>query len=164
MHTASSATATFLEAKKQLWEVAYAADPPPIVKAGDLVLRQAACLVPDALLGSTELLRLVEVMVEVMRAAPGVGLAAPQIGVPLQVLVMEDREEYIARLSEEERVNMERAPFEVVALINPRLLPLGAEGARFFEGCLSVPGYQGRLYVDRMLTRSFCSRETLEPK
>ena len=59
-----------------------------------------------------------------------------------QVLVMEDRDEYIARLSDEDREKMQRAPFEVLALVNPRLTPLGAQGARFFEGCLSVPGYQ----------------------
>ena len=59
-----------------------------------------------------------------------------------QVLVMEDRDEYIARLSNEDRQKMQRAPFEVLALVNPRLSPLGADGARFFEGCLSVPGYQ----------------------
>lgn len=48
-------------------------------------LLQAAQEVPQELLGTEELLRLVELMVEAMRAAPGVGLAAPQIGVPLQV-------------------------------------------------------------------------------
>jgi hypothetical protein len=57
---------------------------------------------------------------------------------------MEDREEYIARLSEEDRQKMQRVPFGVVALINPTLTPIGGEGARFFEGCLSVPGYQVR--------------------
>lgn len=55
---------------------------------------------------------------------------------------MEDRPEYIARLGEQEAARMQRQPFGVVALVNPRLTPLGADGARFFEGCLSVPGYQ----------------------
>lgn len=57
---------------------------------------------------------------------------------------MEDRPEYISRLGEQEAARMQRQPFGVVALVNPRLTPLGAEGARFFEGCLSVPGYQVR--------------------
>ena len=56
--------------------------------------------------------------------------------------MLEDREEYVGRLSEEERAAMQRAPFPVLALVNPRLSALGHEGARFFEGCLSVPGYQ----------------------
>lgn len=56
--------------------------------------------------------------------------------------VLEDREEYIARLPPGEAERMGRAPFPPLALVNPRLSPLGSEGARFFEGCLSVPGYQ----------------------
>ncbi len=66
----------------------------------------------------------------------------------LQVIVMEDREEYMARLAAEDRERMQRAPFGVIALVNPRLTPLGEEGARFSEGCLSVPGYHVRHPLD----------------
>ena len=67
-----------------------------------------------------------------MRDAPGVGLAAPQIGLPLQLAVIED----VAEIEATERAPV---PFHVIA--NPRLT-LGAEMVDFFEGCLSVEGFQ----------------------
>lgn len=120
---------------------------PPIVQAGMPVLRQVAQDVPPELLGSPWLLGLVEQMIAVMRAAPGVGLAAPQIGQPWKVIVLEDREEYIARqatsgaYSPEQLAALERRPFAPLALVNPVLRPVGQQGAAFFEGCLSVKGY-----------------------
>jgi peptide deformylase len=117
------------------------AKPPPIVNAGHPVLRASAARVPDEMLGTTALDRLVATMVTAMRAAPGVGLAAPQIGVGLRVLVLEDREELMARLGPEERAARERVPFPLTAIVNPTLTGVGAEEATFFEGCLSVPGY-----------------------
>src|SRR5580704_12692759 len=72
--------------------------PAPIVQAGASVLRRRAIEVPPALLGTPALGRLIDVMVATMRAAPGVGLAAPQIGVPLRVFVAEDTEEYLAKV------------------------------------------------------------------
>lgn len=65
-------------------EEGFAGGPMPIQRAGNIVLRQPAKEVPEEMLGSNELLKLVDAMVETMRSAPGVGLAAPQIGVPLQ--------------------------------------------------------------------------------
>ena len=61
---------------------------------------------------------------------------------PLQVIVMEDRPEYIALLPEGLAEQQQRAPFEPLVIVNPTLAPLGADGARYHEGCLSVPGYQ----------------------
>ena len=69
---------------------------PPIVQAGVSVLRHRAESVPSSLLATPALRELVGLMTDVMRAAPGVGLAAPQIGVPLRVFVAEDQEERIA--------------------------------------------------------------------
>lgn len=184
---------------------------PKIVQAGDPVLRTAAAPVPDEEIGSKKLKDLVKTMVEVMRQAPGVGLAAPQIGVGLQVIVLEDREALMARLSQEDRDERGRVPFPLTAIVNPTLKVIGggiasASGlgrATFFEGCLSVAGYmalverdlcvevtgvspegdpvqwraegwparilqhevdhlRGTLYVDRMLTRSFCSNEEVQ--
>jgi len=60
----------------------------------------------------------------------------------LQVIVLEDRPEYVATLPEGTAEQLQRVPFEPLVIINPRLTALSAEGARFFEGCLSVPGYQ----------------------
>jgi peptide deformylase len=115
--------------------------PPTIVRAGHPVLRAPAAAVSDELIGSRDLDALVRSMVAAMRAAPGVGLAAPQLGVSLRVVVLEDREELMARLAPADRAARERAPFPLTALVNPVLRAVGDDTATFFEGCLSVPGY-----------------------
>lgn len=121
--------------------LAAAPDVPPIVQAGAEVLRQRAHPVPAALLGSAALRELARRMVEVMRKAPGVGLAAPQIGVPLRLFVAEDPEERMSSLSEEGRTARGRVGLSLMNVVNPELEVLGSERATFFEGCLSVRGY-----------------------
>lgn len=118
---------------------------PAIVQAGQPVLRQRAQEVDPARAGSAELRDLVETMVAVMRDAPGVGLAAPQIGVGLRVIVLEDKPEYMARRPPEELADRERVPLPLRVIVNPVLRAV-AEGAAartatHFEGCLSVSGY-----------------------
>jgi len=103
-----------------------------IVQAGDPVLRESARPLTPAELASAEIQQLIEMMRETMRDAPGVGLAAPQIGIPLQLAVIED----VAELEATER---KPVPFHVI--VNPRLT-LGGETVEFFEGCLSVEGFQ----------------------
>jgi len=118
--------------------------PPPIVQAGAVVLRRRAFDVPRELFGSPALLRLVDLMVDVMRTAPGVGLAAPQIGVPLRIFVAEDAAERLARVAPESLAARGRAPLPLMAFVNPTVTlgtPAGGEPAVFFEGCLSVRGY-----------------------
>ncbi|HVY49602.1 MAG TPA: peptide deformylase [Minicystis sp.] len=178
---------------------------PPIVQTGHPVLRNAARPVPPEMLGSAELASLVRTMIEVMRNAPGVGLAAPQIGVPLRVVVMEDAEELMQRLSDDERAERGRTPLPLTVLVNPEMRPVGDAQATFFEGCLSVGGYMalverrlevevkgldekgkpvaftargwparivqheldhldGTLYVDRMITRSFCENGEMKAR
>jgi len=103
-----------------------------IVQAGDPVLREAARPLTAAEIASGEIQQLIEMMRETMRDAPGVGLAAPQIGLPLQLAVIED----VAEIASTERAPV---PFHVIA--NARLT-LGTEMVDFFEGCLSVEGFQ----------------------
>jgi peptide deformylase len=103
-----------------------------IVQAGDPVLRQAARPLTPGEVQGPEIQQLIELMRETMRDAPGVGLAAPQIGLPLALAVIEDSVE----LAERERAPV---PFHVIA--NPRLA-LGEELVEAFEGCLSVEGLQ----------------------
>lgn len=122
---------------------------PPIVHAGHPVLRRPAAPVPPELLGTAKLRELVATMAEVMRKAPGVGLAAPQIGVGLSLIVLEDAEAVMARLSPAERAARGRVPFPLQAIANPRLTFHGVATAVFFEGCLSVPGYMA--LVERAL-------------
>jgi peptide deformylase len=113
----------------------------PVAEIGDPVLRARASEVSPEAIATPDFQALVQRMIATMRAAPGVGLAAPQVGVPLRVIVLEDRAEYVSRLTEEERQERGRAPFEVRVLVNPVLRTAGGERATFFEGCLSVPGF-----------------------
>ena len=82
-------------------------------------------------------------MIETMRHAPGVGLAAPQIGVPLRVMVLEDSDALQSRSTPAERAERERVPFAVRVFVNPKLQLVGTDRVTFFEGCLSVNGFVG---------------------
>jgi peptide deformylase len=111
--------------------------PLTIVAAGDPVLRRGTQPY-DGQLGPALLARFVEALRITMRAAPGVGLAAPQVGVPLRIAVIEDP----APVPEEVRLARGRVPQPFRVLVNPGYEPVGGARAAFFEGCLSVPGWQ----------------------
>jgi peptide deformylase len=121
---------------------------------------------------SASIQELIGSMFETMRAAPGVGLAAPQIGMPLQLAVIEDREEYIDKLPPEHSAARERTAVPPHVIVNPRLtLESAAAGlsdlsnadtVEFFEGCLSLPGFTA--IVPRALSvRVDCMNERAEP-
>jgi peptide deformylase len=110
--------------------------PLPIVSAGDPVLRRPAEPY-DGQLGADRLTALIEAMKESMHAAPGVGLAGPQVGIPLRIAVIEDP----APGSEEALTAMGRVPQPFRVLLNPRYEPVDGTRAAFYEGCLSVPGW-----------------------
>lgn len=120
-----------------------------IVQAGDPVLRQQSRALTKEEISSPSIQQLIGLMREAMREAPGVGLAAPQIGVPIQLAVIEDRAEYIDGLSEEEIAERQRAAIPFHVIINPKLTFLGDSSVEFFEGCLSVEGFSA--IVDRAL-------------
>ncbi len=111
--------------------------PAPIVQAGHPVLRRPARpydgQLDDAVLGE-----LLELMRRTMHAAPGVGLAAPQIGVPLAIADLE----HPGAPDDEVRDRRERPPLPYRVLVNPRYTAVGDERAAFYEGCLSVRGWQ----------------------
>jgi peptide deformylase len=118
--------------------------PLKIVQAGHPVLRSRARPLAPNEIRSRAIQELIERMRETMRDAPGVGLAAPQIGEPLQLAVVEDREEYQRNVKEERLDLLERRPVPFQVIINPRITLLaGSTPARFFEGCLSVTGMIG---------------------
>ncbi|MEU1037964.1 peptide deformylase [Streptomyces sp. NPDC005551] len=121
----------------QVEELLSRAGPLPIVAAGEPVLRGEAEPF-DGQLDEKLLDRFVTALRETMHAAPGVGLAAPQVGVPLRIAVIEDP----APVPEEVRLARGRVPQPFRVLVNPSYEPVGAERAAFFEGCLSVPGWQ----------------------
>ena len=115
----------------------------PIVEAGDPVLRRPAEPVDPSELRSGALAGLIERMRVTMEAAPGVGLAAPQIGRPLRLAVLYDGPERWAQAGEADRAARERFGLPFTVLANPVVRPAGDELARFYEGCLSVPGLTG---------------------
>jgi peptide deformylase len=106
-----------------------------IVQAGTPVLRQRGRDLTPAEIRSAPIQMLIELMRETMRDAPGVGLAAPQIGEPLRLAVIEDQVT---------RGESERAPVPFQVIVNPELRFRGdpPQMVDFFEGCLSVDGYQ----------------------
>ena len=113
-----------------------------IVTVEHPALRTSAMPIPSGDIGGPELQRLISLMRDTMRSASGVGLAAPQIGEPIELIVIEDRPEYIDRVSDAEKVaERQRYPFPFRALINPQLTILAGPSIDFFEGCLSLPGY-----------------------
>ncbi|HEX7501285.1 MAG TPA: peptide deformylase [Polyangia bacterium] len=106
-----------------------------IVQVGVPVLRSGTRpLTRDEVRGA-EIQQLIEWMRETMLDAPGVGLAAPQVGLPLRLAVIED----IQDVPEKER---KPVPFHVI--INPQLT-LGAGVVEHYEGCLSLDGFQARV-------------------
>lgn len=120
-----------------------------IVQAGDPVLRKQSRPLTKDEIRSASIQLLIELMRDTMREAPGVGLAAPQVGKSFQLAVIEDRADYLARLSADEVEETQRAEIPFHVIINPKLTLLGKSSATFFEGCLSVAGYQA--VVDRAL-------------
>jgi peptide deformylase len=113
----------------------------PIVQLGDPVLRAGTREVTKAELATKKMRELIDAMRETMRKAPGVGLAAPQIGLPLRLAVIEDREESHEEIDPELLEERERkvVPFHVI--VNPVLEVTDPELVGFFEGCLSLSGF-----------------------
>jgi peptide deformylase len=95
----------------------------PILKYGDALLHDAALPV-DAI--TPDVSTIVADMIDTMYAAPGIGLAAPQIGVPLRMFVVD--------------ISLGRDPSGLIVMINPEFVL--REGMQLEEeGCLSVPGF-----------------------
>ncbi len=105
-----------------------------ILKMGDPRLLRTAQLVPKEMLGSDALQHLIADMFETMHANDGVGLAAPQIGVDLQLVLF--------GFDSSGRYPDAPAVPQTV-LLNPVITPIGNEQEDGWEGCLSVPGLRG---------------------
>lgn len=105
-----------------------------IITLPNPVLRRKARKVTDF---GSELQTLIDDMVETMRAEPGVGLAANQVGVSLGVIVVE--------YGEEDEAGEVIIPHKLYVVVNPELTKLSTETTIGTEGCLSVPGYVGNV-------------------
>ncbi len=102
-----------------------------IVTIPDQVLRKKARKVTDF---GSELQSLIDNMVETMRQAPGVGLAAPQVNVQSRVIVVEFGDE-----------EDDDAPKKLYALVNPEIIRASTETEKGVEGCLSIPDFIGEV-------------------
>src|SRR5512138_3697406 len=104
----------------------------PVLRMGHPLLREVAA--PVSAFGTSELRTLVQDMDDTMRALNGAGIAAPQVGVSLRVVIFE--------VAHNPRYpHAEAVPYTV--LVNPVLEPIGTEQEDGWEGCLSVPGLRG---------------------
>ncbi len=108
-----------------------------ILQIGNPVLRQIAqeLSITDILSASTR--ELIDLMKNIMWEAPGVGLAAPQIGKSLQIVTIEDKADYTRGISAEQLAERKRRAVPFHILINPKIINKSDEQAEFFEACLS---------------------------
>jgi peptide deformylase len=102
----------------------------PMVDYNNPVLRQKAKRVSSI---DGAIAQLIDDMVETMREVSGVGLAAPQVGVPLRIAVIELPDE------------------EIIVLVNPKIVKRSGE-RQIEEGCLSIPGYRGEIQRSEKVT------------
>ena len=133
-----------------------------IVQTGDPILRQTSRPLTREQVKSSAIQQLIESMRDTMRDAPGVGLAAPQIGESIQLAVIEDRTEYIKDVSADQLKERQRGAIDFHVIINPNLSIVGDSTAEFFEGCLSVDGF-GALVRRALNVRVECLNERAEP-
>jgi peptide deformylase len=134
-----------------------------IVQVGEPVLRGAARTPTEAEIQSDNIQKLILDMRETMHEAPGVGLAAPQIGLPLQLAVNEDKEEYFKDIAAEDLRERERRPIPFQVIINPKIVFTSDSVVQFFEGCLSLPGFSAVVPRARSV-RLECLDENGKPK
>ena len=103
-----------------------------------------AAPVDPALISTAAFQRLIDQMRVTMIAAPGVGLAAPQVGLGIRLAVIEDSSERWMDLDPRTLAERERTELAFTVLVNPVVERVAEAGAvTFYEGCLSVPGYAG---------------------
>ncbi|MGB7680091.1 MAG: peptide deformylase [Candidatus Acidiferrales bacterium] len=134
-----------------------------ILQTGEPLLRKRARALNVGEIAGNEIQTLIAQMRETMRDAPGVGLAAPQVGVSVQLAVIEDSEDYLKDIPEDQRAERERdaVPFHVI--INPKLTLASDPDLEFFEGCLSLPGFSALVPRARRV-RVECLDERGQPR
>ena len=106
----------------------------PIVKIGFPALRQVCNRVTETMLRDNDFSRFLKALVKTMRRAHGVGLAANQVGVGLQAIVLECRTS---------RRYPDAPSFGLQSYVNPRIVSVSRKKVVDWEGCLSIPGYRG---------------------
>ena len=125
-----------------------------ILKLGNPILRQTARKLTKEEILSSEIQGLIPKMWDVMKNAGGIGLAAPQIGISIQLAV-------IKLESDSERYdNLENS--EEFVIFNPKLEVIDEQKQGFWEGCLSVPGLRGYVERPRKLKIKYLNENAVE--
>jgi peptide deformylase len=119
-----------------------------ILKMGDPRLLQQASPVEVSKISTAEIQSIIQDLLDTMKAANGAGLAAPQIGIDLQIVVFGFEKSSRYRQAE---------PVPQTILINPVITPLSTELEEGWEGCLSVPGLRG--VVPRYQKMTYCNND-----
>src|ERR1700722_3891998 len=133
-----------------------------IVQVGEAVLRTPARPLTREEVTTDQITRLITDMRETMYDAPGVGLAAPQVGVPLQLAVIEDREDFLKAIPPSELEEKERRPVPFHVIINPKIELIGDDPIQFFEGCLSLSGFSALVPRSRQVRVSYWNEHAEE--
>ena len=121
----------------------------PVITAGAAVLKKAA---QPVLQVNDEIRTLAEDMIYAMREYDGIGLAAPQVGVSLRLVVLEVPESGETDLTQGEKEMLPRMP---MVLVNPRIIAKSDTLSEHDEGCLSVPGiYAPVIRSERVVLQS----------
>ncbi len=134
-----------------------------ILQVGEAVLRRPAKAVTARELRSREIQDLIDSMRDAMYEAPGIGLAAPQIGISLQIAVIHDKPEYTASALPEFLAARERRPVPFHVIVNPKISFGNGRRLEFFEGCLSLAGFTAVVPRAYEVTVE-CLDETGDPK
>ncbi len=122
-----------------------------VARMGNPVLRKKAAELSAAELRSPEIQRLIDDMIETMHEYDGIGLAAPQVHVPIQLAVIEfegDNERY---------PGMGDQPLGIY--VNPRITVLDSQEQAYWEGCLSVPELRGLVHRPRKIRVDYLDRK-----
>ncbi len=146
----------------------------PIIHIPDPLLRQASKPVERV---DAEMRRLLDDMLETMYAAPGIGLAAVQVGIPLRLITIdiakrvrrdalreaEARDGVEASAGEPDDAQAEEVEVrEPIFLVNPKIIRLGDERSTYEEGCLSIPDYYADVERPASCTVSYLDRDGAE--
>jgi|SRR5205085_418043 len=134
-----------------------------LLQVGEPVLRDRARPLSSEEIISDPIQELISSMRDTLRDAPGVGLAAPQVGLPIQLAIIEDPPEYWTELSASELAARERTAVPFHIIINPRITFAGEPSLEFFEGCLSLSGFTALVPRSREITVE-CLDERAEMK
>jgi peptide deformylase len=169
-----------------------------LYQTGQPILHKTSKRVSKKQLTSQHVQDIIDFMISTLRDAPGVGLAAPQVGEALQIIIIEDKPAYLETVPKKLLKEQQRTAIKLKVLVNPVLEIIDPDSSLYFEGCLSVDGYVGAvsrnksvrvkawdrhgndvsfiahgwqarilqhetdhllgtLYIDKMITASFCS-------